>query len=95
MVSLEAEHLQRAEEFLVRHIQNQCYPKEIKAATQGMDYFGPFAVKRGRGRIIETYKGADSLVRSARVRLRDTELVRPITKLCILEDAQETTQDNG
>ena len=33
--SLEAEHLQRAEEFLVRHIQNQCYPEEMKAATQG------------------------------------------------------------
>ena len=47
------------------------------------------------GRVIETYKGTDSLVRSARVRLRDTELVRPITKLCILEEAQGTAQDNG
>ena len=47
------------------------------------------------GRIMETYKGTDSYVRSARVCLRDTELVRPITKLCILEEAQGTAQDNG
>ena len=33
--SLEAEHLQRAEEILIRHIQNQCYPEEIKAITRG------------------------------------------------------------
>ena len=42
------------------------------------------------GRVIETYSGADGLVCSARVRLRDTELVRPITKLCILEEARGT-----
>ena len=47
------------------------------------------------GRIIETYKGQDDLVRSARVRLRDSELVRPITKLCVLEETQRLTQDNG
>ena len=33
--SLETEHLQRAEEILIRHIQNQCYPEEIKAITRG------------------------------------------------------------
>ena len=33
--SLEAEHLQRAEKILIRHIQNQCYPEEIKAITRG------------------------------------------------------------
>ena len=33
--SLEAEHLQRAEEILIRHIQNQSYPEEIKAITRG------------------------------------------------------------
>ena len=33
------------------------------------------------GRVMETYEGADKLVCSARVRLKDTELVRPITKL--------------
>ena len=47
------------------------------------------------GRIIETYKGQDDLVRSARVRLRDSELVRPITKLCVLEETQRLAQDNG
>ena len=41
------------------------------------------------GRIIETYKGQDDLVRSARVRLRDSELVRPITKLCVLEETRD------
>ena len=33
--TLEAEHLQRAEEILIRHIQNQSYPEEIKAITRG------------------------------------------------------------
>ena len=47
------------------------------------------------GRVIETYRGADNLVRSARVRLRDSELVRPITKLCVLEEALEKPQDDG
>ena len=47
------------------------------------------------GRVIETYRGADSLVRSARVRLRDSELVRPITKLCILEEAIEKPPNDG
>ena len=47
------------------------------------------------GRVIETYKGADDLVRSARVRLRDSELVRPIAKLCVLEEALEKPQDDG
>ena len=47
------------------------------------------------GRVIETYRGADDLVRSARVRLRDSELVRPITKLCVLEEALEKPQDDG
>ena len=41
------------------------------------------------GRVIETYKGADDLVRSARVRLRGSELMRPIAKLCVLEEALE------
>ena len=46
--SLEAEHLQRAEEFLVRHIQNQCYPKEIKATTQGRSIPSSSPLKRLR-----------------------------------------------
>ena len=33
--SLEAGHLQRAEEILIRHIQNQSYPEEIEAITRG------------------------------------------------------------
>ena len=41
------------------------------------------------GRVVEAYSGPDGLVRSARVRLKDTELVRPITKLCVLEEAHE------
>ena len=45
------------------------------------------------GRVMETYEGADKLVRSARVRLKDTELVRPITKLCILEEAREVPKE--
>ena len=86
-------------------------PYEPAFTSVGVDYFGPFAVKRGRGREkrygclftclttraihIETYRGADNLVRSARVRLRDSELVRPITKLCVLEEALEKPQDYG
>ena len=86
-------------------------PYEPAFTGVGVDYFGPFAVKRGRGREkrygclftclttraihIETYRGADNLVRSARVRLRDSELVRPITKLCVLEEALEKPQDDG
>ena len=46
--SLEAEHLQRAEEILVRHIQNQCYPEEIKAATQGRPIPSSSPLKRLR-----------------------------------------------
>ena len=46
--SLEAEHLQRAEENLVRHIQNQCYPEEIKAATQGRPIPSSSPLKRLR-----------------------------------------------
>ena len=45
---LEAEHLQRAEENLVRHIQNQCYPEEIKAATQGRPIPSSSPLKRLR-----------------------------------------------
>ena len=47
------------------------------------------------GRVIKTYKGTDDLVRSARVRLRDTELVHPIAKLCVPEEALENPQDDG
>ena len=39
-------------------------------------------------------RGEPQLVRSARVRLKDTELVPPITKLCILEEARGIAQEN-
>jgi len=37
------------------------------------------------GLIIETYPGPDGLVRSVKLRTKDGELTRPITKLCLLE----------
>jgi hypothetical protein len=37
------------------------------------------------GRVMETYKGSDGLVRSALIRMKDGTCVRPITKLCMLE----------
>ena len=39
------------------------------------------------GRIVETKAGVDGLVRSALIKLRSTELERPIAKLCVLEEA--------
>ena len=39
------------------------------------------------GRVIAANQGEDGLVRSAKVRTRDTELVRPVTRLCLLEEA--------
>ena len=38
------------------------------------------------GRVTDVRTGADGLVRSARIRVKDSELVRPITKLCVLEE---------
>lgn len=37
------------------------------------------------GRILEVYPGRDGLIRSARLKTGNGELVRPIEKLCILE----------
>ena len=36
-------------------------------------------------RVIETYPGKDGLVRSVKIRTKNTQLVRPITKLVMLE----------
>ena len=36
-------------------------------------------------RVTETYPGKDGLVRSVRIRTKNTQLVRPITKLVMLE----------
>lgn len=41
------------------------------------------------GRIIETFPGKDGLVRSARVRTKNGELIRPVVKLCLLPFVKE------
>ena len=38
-------------------------------------------------RVTAVHPGQDGLVRSARIRTKDSELVRPVTKLCLLEEA--------
>jgi len=40
------------------------------------------------GRVIEVYPGQDGLVRKVKVKTTLTELVRPVTKLCLLEEAE-------
>ena len=39
------------------------------------------------GRVIETFPGADGMVRSVRLRTKSATLIRPIHKLCLLEAA--------
>ena len=46
------------------------------------------------GLVIETNVGRDNLVRSVRLTTRSTELVRPITKLVLLEGNINPTDDN-
>jgi hypothetical protein len=49
-------------------------------------------VSRGRwnlGRVLETYPGADGIVRTVKVRTKSGELIRPIQKLCLLENDLE------
>ena len=41
------------------------------------------------GLVVEATKSRDELVRSVRVKTAETELVRPIDKLCLLEAAEE------
>jgi len=44
---------------------------------------------RGRwllGRVLETYPGPDGIVRTAKVKTKNGELLRPIQKLCLLEE---------
>ena len=38
------------------------------------------------GRVIETYPGPDGLVRTVKVKTKDSVYVRPIQKLCLLEN---------
>ena len=37
------------------------------------------------GRVTEVYPGSDGVIRSAKVKTRLNELVRPVTKICLLE----------
>ena len=41
------------------------------------------------GRITEVIKSQDNLVRACKVKTSGSELIRPITKLCVLEAAEE------
>ena len=45
------------------------------------------------GRIVDIQPGADGLVRAARVRTAEGELLRPIVKLCVLEEAVANESD--
>ena len=44
------------------------------------------------GRVIESYIGWDGVVRSAKVKLSETTLIRPANKLCILENVKLNVQ---
>ena len=46
---------------------------------------------RNLGRVIETYPGQDGLVRTVKVKTKDNVYVRPIQKLCLLENDLEST----
>ncbi|KAJ8027040.1 hypothetical protein HOLleu_32065 [Holothuria leucospilota] len=46
------------------------------------------------GRIVETYPGKDNLIRTVRVKTQGTELVRPVTKLCLLETVEALEGEN-
>ena len=37
-------------------------------------------------RVVETYPGKDEIIRSAKVKTTSSELVRPVAKLCLLEE---------
>lgn len=45
------------------------------------------------GRVVETYRGKDDLVKSAKVKTRDAVLIRPVVlscaKLCLLETVEK------
>ena len=44
--------------------------------------------KRGEwplGRVIETYRGGDGLIRVVKIRVGDNEYIRPVHRLCPLE----------
>ena len=39
------------------------------------------------GRVTKVFPGEDSRVRTAEVKTKDSSLTRPVTKLCLLEEA--------
>ena len=39
------------------------------------------------GRVMKVFPGEDSRVRTAEVKTKDSSLTRPVTKLCLLEEA--------
>jgi hypothetical protein len=43
------------------------------------------------GRVVETYPGQDGRVRSVKVKTKNSQLVRPITKVCLLEAVATNT----
>eukprot|EP00794_Sanderia_malayensis_P019621 gene19621-biopygen13890 len=46
------------------------------------------------GRVIDVHIGRDGLVRSAKVKTSQSELVRPVDKLCLLEGSAENPADD-
>ena len=40
------------------------------------------------GGVIEAYTGRDGVARSAKIKLSETTLIRPVNKLCILENVK-------
>ena len=39
------------------------------------------------GRVTKVFPGEDSSIRTAEVKTKDSSLTRPVTKLCLLEEA--------
>ena len=44
------------------------------------------------GRVMEVYAGRDGVVRSAKIKLSETTLIRPANKYCILENVKWNVQ---
>lgn len=54
-------------------------------------------VPRGRwrlGRVLETYAGPDGLIRTVKVKTKDSTYIRPIQKLCFLENDKRERVEN-
>ena len=48
------------------------------------------------GRVLEVYRNRkDGIVRSAKVKTRTSEVVRPIDKIVLLETAESANKDNS